>query len=50
MSGFRGNVARAINLAAARGEVTAPPAIAWSYERDTPYVPSPLLYRGGLIS
>lgn len=48
MSGFRGTVARAINLAAAHGDVTAPPALAWSYERDTPYVPSPLLYRGGL--
>ncbi len=20
----------------------------WSYDKDTPYVPSPLLYRGGL--
>ena len=48
MSGFRGTVARAINLATARGDVSAPPALAWTYDRDTPYVPSPLLYRGGL--
>jgi len=25
---------------------TGTPAIAWTYERDTPYVPSPLLYDG----
>lgn len=48
MSGFRGNMARAINLGLAKGDVAATPALAWSYERDTPYVPSPLLYRGGL--
>jgi outer membrane protein assembly factor BamB len=48
MSGFRGSVARAINLADARGEVTPASGLAWSYERDTPYVPSPLLYQGGL--
>jgi outer membrane protein assembly factor BamB len=48
MSGFRGNVARAIDLGLARGDVSAAPALVWSYERDTPYVPSPLLYRGGL--
>jgi len=48
MSGFRGNAARAIRLAEAKGTITGPPAVAWSYDRDTPYVPSPLLYRGGL--
>jgi outer membrane protein assembly factor BamB len=47
-SGFRGNVLRAIRLDAARGEVSGPPALAWSYDRDTPYVPSPLLYQGTL--
>jgi outer membrane protein assembly factor BamB len=47
-SGFRGSALRAINLASASGEVSGPPALAWSYDRDTPYVPSPLLYRGGL--
>jgi len=48
MGGFRGNVLRAIKLSEAKGDVTASPGQAWSYERDTPYVPSPLLYRGGL--
>lgn len=48
MSGFRGSMARAIRLADARGEVTSAPGLAWTYDRDTPYVPSPLLYRGGL--
>lgn len=47
-SGFRGNALMAIRLDQARGDVTGKPAIAWSYGRDTPYVPSPLLYRGGL--
>jgi outer membrane protein assembly factor BamB len=48
MSGFRGSALRAIRLADARGDVTGPPALAWSYDKDTPYVPSPLLVKGGL--
>jgi outer membrane protein assembly factor BamB len=48
MSGFRGSALRAIRLADARGEVTGPPALAWSHDQDTPYVPSPLLVGGGL--
>jgi outer membrane protein assembly factor BamB len=48
MSGFRGNALRAIRLAEAKGEVKGPPALAWSYDKDTPYVPSPLLVGGGL--
>lgn len=48
MSGFRGNSLKAINLAAAKGDITGTPAIAWTYDRDTPYVPSPLLYDGVL--
>jgi outer membrane protein assembly factor BamB len=43
-SGFRGSALLAVRLAEARGEVSGPPAIAWQYDRDTPYVPSPLLY------
>ena len=46
MSGFRGNSLKAIRLAEAKGEVTGAPAIAWTLDRDTPYVPSPLLYDG----
>jgi outer membrane protein assembly factor BamB len=48
MSGFRGNMARAIRLADAKGQVSGAPAEAWTYDRDTPYVPSPLLYQGSL--
>lgn len=45
-SGFRGNNLKAIRLAEARGDLTGSPAIAWELARDTPYVPSPLLYDG----
>jgi outer membrane protein assembly factor BamB len=47
-SGFRGSAALAIRLAGANGDITGTPAIAWRYDRDTPYVPSPLLYKDGL--
>ena len=47
-SGFRGNNLKAIRLAEARGDITGTNAIAWSLNRDTPYVPSPLLYDGVL--
>ena len=46
MSGFRGNSLKAIKLAEAKGDITGTSAIAWSIDRDTPYVPSPLLYDG----
>ena len=46
MSGFRGSQFRGIHLAAATGDITDSKAIAWEYNRDTPYVPSPLLYKG----
>ncbi len=48
MSGFRGAALQAVDLAAARGELAGTGAVAWTYDRDTPYVPSPLLYRGRL--
>jgi outer membrane protein assembly factor BamB len=48
MAGFRGSMARAIRLAEARGDVTGAPAQLWTYEKDTPYVPSPLYYRGAV--
>jgi outer membrane protein assembly factor BamB len=47
-SGFRGNALLAVRLADAAGDITGKPAIAWSYDRDTPYVPSPLLYKNAL--
>jgi outer membrane protein assembly factor BamB len=46
MSGFRGNSLKAVRIAEAKGDITGTPAIAWTFERDTPYVPSPLLYDG----
>jgi outer membrane protein assembly factor BamB len=46
MSGFRGNSLKVIRLAEAKGDITGTPAIVWSLDRDTPYVPSPLLYDG----
>jgi outer membrane protein assembly factor BamB len=48
MSGFRGHALKAIRVAEARGDVTDSPAIVWTYDKDTPYVPSPLLYDGRL--
>jgi len=44
MSGFRGNALLAIRLSAAKGDITDSEAIVWKFDRDTPYVPSPLLY------
>jgi len=46
MSGFRGNNLKAIQLADAKGDLTGSKAILWEINRDTPYVPSPLLYDG----
>jgi outer membrane protein assembly factor BamB len=48
MSGFRGSALLAVRLADATGDITGKPAVAWSYDKDTPYVPSPLLYKDGL--
>jgi outer membrane protein assembly factor BamB len=45
-SGFQGNNLKAIRLADARGDITGTASIAWTLDRDTPYVPSPLLYDG----
>lgn len=45
-SGFQGNNLKAVRLAEARGDITGTSAIAWTLDRDTPYVPSPLLYDG----
>jgi len=45
-SGFRGNALKAIRLATAKGDITGTEAVVWTFDRDTPYVPSPLLYDG----
>ncbi|MBT4485123.1 MAG: PQQ-like beta-propeller repeat protein, partial [Candidatus Latescibacteria bacterium] len=47
-SGFRGSALRAIRLSLAKGNITGTPAVLWSYNQDTPYVPSALLHRGAL--
>ncbi len=43
MSGFRGSALHAIKIGKT-GELTGTDSIAWSFDRSTPYVPSPLLY------
>jgi outer membrane protein assembly factor BamB len=43
MSGYKGSVALSLPLDS-QGDITESDRIAWRYERDTPYVPSPLLY------
>ena len=47
-SGFRGNSLKAIRLDRAIGDITDTNAVVWSLDRDTPYVPSPLLYEDTL--
>lgn len=48
MSGFRGNALQAIRLAIAKNDITDSDAIVWTHNRNTPYVPSPLLYEDAL--
>ncbi len=52
MAGYQGNMAMSVSLAS-KGEVdfnaTGPDqAVTWKYEKDTPYVPSPLVIDGKL--
>jgi outer membrane protein assembly factor BamB len=46
MSGFRGNDLRVVRVADAKGVIDGTSAVLWSFDRDTPYVPSPLLLDG----
>ncbi len=48
MSGFQGNDLKAIRVAEARGDIDGTGAIAWTLNRDTPYVPSPVVSDGVL--
>ena len=48
MSGFRGNDLRAVRIAEAKGNIDGTNAVAWSLDRDTPYVPSPIVVDGVL--
>ena len=43
-SGYRSNELYAVDLDAARGDITDTDAVVWSRDKDTPYVPSPLLH------
>ena len=46
MAAYQGSQLYAVDLASARGDITQTDAIVWSLERDTPRVPSPVLYDG----
>lgn len=46
MSGFRGDALQAIRLAEATGSISGSDAVVWEFDRDMPYVPSPLLANG----
>jgi outer membrane protein assembly factor BamB len=46
MSGFQGNDLRAVRVADAKGNIDGTAAVAWSFDRDTPYVPSPIVSDG----
>ena len=46
--GYLESVLQAISLDKARGNAAASNAIVWELDRDTPYVPTPLLYGGAL--
>jgi outer membrane protein assembly factor BamB len=48
MSGFQGSRLKAIRLSDAQGDISGGKAIVWTLDRDTPYVPSPLLHEGVL--
>ncbi|HJN44991.1 MAG: PQQ-binding-like beta-propeller repeat protein [Vicinamibacterales bacterium] len=48
LSGYRGSNLQAIRLAGASGDIAGTDAIVWQLDRDTPYVPSPLLYDDAL--
>jgi outer membrane protein assembly factor BamB len=43
ISGFRGAALQAIRVNDAKGDISGGDAIAWTYNQDTPYVPSALL-------
>jgi outer membrane protein assembly factor BamB len=48
MSGYRGAALQAVKLEEAKGDLKDSPALAWTYDKNTPYVPSPLLYNNRL--
>jgi len=46
MSGFQGNDLRVVRVAEAKGNIDGTSAVVWSFNRDTPYVPSPIISDG----
>ena len=48
MSGFRGQAMTAVRLSGARGQLDGTDHIAWTFNQDTPYTPSGLLYQNRL--
>jgi outer membrane protein assembly factor BamB len=46
MSGFQGNDLRVVRVAEAKGNIDGTNAVVWSFNRDTPYVPSPIIADG----
>ncbi len=48
ISGFRGAALQTIRLEEASGDLKDSSSIVWTYNKNTPYVPSPLLYNGRL--
>ena len=44
-SGYRGSAVIALRLSGAAGDLTDSKAVRWKRDRNTPYVPSPLLFR-----
>ncbi|HBV63783.1 MAG TPA: hypothetical protein DEF45_12255 [Rhodopirellula sp.] len=47
-SSYEKRILMAIQLSGAKGDITGSDRILWTRTRGTPYVPSPLLYRGSL--
>lgn len=47
-SSYEKRILMAIKLSGAQGDITGSDQILWTRTRGTPYVPSPLLYRGSL--
>jgi len=47
-SSYEKRILMAIKLTGSKGDITGTNKILWTRSRGTPYVPSPLLYNGGL--
>jgi outer membrane protein assembly factor BamB len=45
-SGYRGTMLQAVDLGRASGDLESSEAVLWTHDRDTPYVPTPVIYGG----